>query len=327
MADILNRTFETGEPLEELQLGILTPLQKPGKKKGPPENIRPIILLSVIRKILTICMIKRIWERVSANIPTDQAAYQPGRGTTEHVFAVKLITEKAILSSDYTVFLLLLDMSKAFDTVDRGKLFNHLEQILEPDELYIMSRLTNHPQIKVRVGKEYGNKFESTVGIMQGDCLSAILFIYYLSKCLERNQPDEINLLEDVFYMSPKYADDITFMTTSREKIQEIEALIPTKLEEYNLKVNPSKTERYQIPRPTPEPLPLDLTTVTDDPGNIEWSALDWISNAKQTIPANTKPDWKKCKLLGSLLDTTADITRRKILTVNHMKQLRKLIF
>ena len=114
----MNRTFETGEPIEELQLGILTPLQKPGKKKGPPENIRPIIVLSVIRTVLTICMIKRIWDCISDAIPTEQATYQPGRGTTEHVFTVKMIAQKAITSNDYTAFLLLLDMSKAFDTVD-----------------------------------------------------------------------------------------------------------------------------------------------------------------------------------------------------------------
>ena len=88
-------------------------------------------------------MIKRIWDRISDAIPTEQAAYQPGRGTTEHVFAVKMIAEKAITSNDYTAFLLLLDMSKAFDTVDRELLFNHLEKVLEPDELHIMSRLTN----------------------------------------------------------------------------------------------------------------------------------------------------------------------------------------
>ena len=109
-------------------------------------------------------MIKRIWDRISDAIPTEQAAYQPGRGTTEHVFAVKMIAEKAITSNDYTAFLLLLDMSKAFDTVDRELLFNHLEKILEPDELHIMSRLTNHPQIKVRVGTEHAQQFESTIG-------------------------------------------------------------------------------------------------------------------------------------------------------------------
>ena len=45
IADIYNTTAETGEFPEELVAGVLTPLQKPGKAKGPPENLRPIILL------------------------------------------------------------------------------------------------------------------------------------------------------------------------------------------------------------------------------------------------------------------------------------------
>ena len=145
IAIIFNRIAENGEQLEELNLGILTPLQKPGKKKGPPENIRPIILLSVIRKILTICMMKRSWNRLSKDIPIEQAAYQPGRGTTEHVWEVKMIAQKAIISSNYKIYQTLLDMSKAFDTVNRKILFDHLEETLAPDELYIMSRLTNSP--------------------------------------------------------------------------------------------------------------------------------------------------------------------------------------
>ena len=321
IADTLNRTFETGEPIEELQLGILTPLQKPGKKKGPPENIRPIILLSVIRKVFTICMIKRIWDRISDAIPTEQSAYQPGRGTTEHVFAVKMIAEKAITSNDYTAFLLLLDMSKAFDTVDRELLFNHLEKILEPDELHIMSRLTNHPQIKVRVGTEHAQQFESTIGIMQGDCLSAILFIYYLARCLDELKKED-DIQPDVFYIAPKYADDITIVTTSKEMISKIKETIPPQLKKYNLMVNETKTEQYQIPRPHPDPLPLDLNSALDQ-NDIRWSALDWITNAKQPTPVNK--DWKKCKLLGSLLDASADITRRKMIALEHMKTFKNI--
>ena len=63
-------------------------------------------------------MIDRLWEKISKNITKDQAAYQPGRSTTEQVFAVKMICDKAITSNDYTAYLLLLDMSKVFDTVD-----------------------------------------------------------------------------------------------------------------------------------------------------------------------------------------------------------------
>ena len=64
-------------------------------------------------------MMKIIWNRLclSGDISTEQAAYQPGRGTTEHAWTVKMIAEKAIISSNYKIYLILLDMSKAFDTV------------------------------------------------------------------------------------------------------------------------------------------------------------------------------------------------------------------
>ena len=177
IAKIFNSVSATGEEVTELILGILRPLQKTGKANGLPANLGPIILLSVLRKILTICMIRRTWDRLQKHIPSEQAAYQPGRSTTEQVFAVKTPAEKAIASSDFTLHLLLLDMSKAFDTVNRQILFQELDNILNEDELHILSIITNKPQIKVKIGAEIGNSFTTYKGIMQGDCLSAILFI------------------------------------------------------------------------------------------------------------------------------------------------------
>ena len=70
---------------------------------------------------------------------------------TEQVHAVKPLAEKAIISSDFTIHLILLEMSKAFDTVDRTKLFDHLEDMLEQDELYILHILTSNPEIVVKI--------------------------------------------------------------------------------------------------------------------------------------------------------------------------------
>ena len=53
IADIFNIMAETGEYPREIKTGVLVPLQKPGKPKGPVENLRPIILLSVLRKDLS----------------------------------------------------------------------------------------------------------------------------------------------------------------------------------------------------------------------------------------------------------------------------------
>ena len=99
---LLNTIAETGEYPKEIKLGQLTPLQKPGKPKGPPENLRPVILLSTLRKILAICLIKRISNRLHEKIiPVTQTAYTSNRSTTELVFTFKVLAEKAITSIGY----------------------------------------------------------------------------------------------------------------------------------------------------------------------------------------------------------------------------------
>ena len=166
IAEIFNKVAESGENIMALTLGFLRPLQKPGKQRGPVVNLRPIILLSILGKILTICFIRRTWNRLEKHIPSEQSAYQPGRSTTEQVFAVKTLPEKAIISNDYKVYLLLLDMSKAFDTVDRKKLFEELDDMLEGDELHLLSKITNQPELKVKLRNTLGESFKTNTGIM-----------------------------------------------------------------------------------------------------------------------------------------------------------------
>ena len=155
LADIYNNMSETGEHPPELTLGIITPIQKPRKPKGSVQDLRPIMLLSMIRKVLAICIKKRIVDKLDAEIPPSQAAYRAGRSTTEHVFAAKVSVEKAVTSANYPIYLLMLDMSKAFDTLNRSTLMQELAKVLDPDELHIINVPTN-AQLKIwcRKGNE-----------------------------------------------------------------------------------------------------------------------------------------------------------------------------
>ena len=128
-----------------------------------------------------------------------------------------------------------------FDTVNRKMLLEELQEVLDLDEMYLISVLTNRPKIKVKIGNSLGEAFDTLVGIMQGDVLSAILFIFYLAKCLKH----PIKTRMKGFLISPKYADDITYGGTCKSQIDEIEVKVPQKLEGHNLKVNESKTEKY----------------------------------------------------------------------------------
>ena len=299
--------------------GLLQPIQKPGKPKGPPENLRPIILLSILRKILTIALLERIWERLSRRIPKTQAAYQRGRGTTEQVLALKILIDKAITSQDFDVYLLLLDMSKAFDTVNRKQLMIDLGQTLEQDELHLLSIITNRPKLSVKLDGELGEQFPTYVGICQGDCLSAVLFIFYLA-CALKESPDEQVPRDLQAFLEVFYADDLSYATTSYEHRESIKAETPRKLEKYNLFTNHSKTEEGEAPdkRPPPPPPPPPLT----DPGDkLLWSDLDWLVPPVMQPP---EPTYKNIKLLGTKIDTKCDILARKAKVWDPIKKFRK---
>ena len=84
-----------------------------------------------------------------------------------------------------------------------------------------------------------------------------------------------------------EYADDLSKVTSDYSNMQRYEVEKPIKLKEKGLTVNNEKTERYVI-------------------------------NKKHS-------EWKKCKLLGSLLDTQEDIKRRKSLAITTANSLNHL--
>ena len=51
--------------------------------------------------------------------------------------------ESYYFSSDYKIYIILLNMLKAFDTVNRNKVFETLEEILLPDEIHLLHTLSN----------------------------------------------------------------------------------------------------------------------------------------------------------------------------------------
>ena len=103
----------------------------------------------MLRKSLVICQKKLIIHKLDTEIPPSQAAYRQGRSTNEHVFAAKILVEKAITSQCYTMRLLMLDMSKAFDTLDRAILLKNLKSILDPKELHLI-KITLNAELTLR---------------------------------------------------------------------------------------------------------------------------------------------------------------------------------
>jgi len=77
-------------------------------------------------------MVWRIRE-INSEIPMMQAVYSAGRDTTEQFFTLKIMAEKAVRSTSFETHILMMDMSRAFDTMNRKILLEDIRSILDPE--------------------------------------------------------------------------------------------------------------------------------------------------------------------------------------------------
>ena len=108
-------------------------------------------------------MRKRICEKLYGEIPLSQAAYGKGRSTTEHVFSTKLVIERTLISMNETVYLLMHEMSKALDSINRTTLTKDLDKILQKDELHLVNKMLN-VELSVKRGSYNSEYFKTDTG-------------------------------------------------------------------------------------------------------------------------------------------------------------------
>ena len=102
---------------------------------------------------------------MKGHISKDQAAYQKGRNTTKQVLCVKFLIEKAITSENYDLIIMMIDVSKAFDTANQNTLLEKLETILDESEMRMVYLLIRNVKLKVRVGRTLEEEILTNFGV------------------------------------------------------------------------------------------------------------------------------------------------------------------
>lgn len=74
---------------------------------------------------------------------------------------IKLRAEKAATTPNYKTNVLLMDMSKAYDRVERTKVMEDLQAILEDDELHMVKVPIKDVKLKVKIGDQTGIEFST----------------------------------------------------------------------------------------------------------------------------------------------------------------------
>ncbi|OQR89066.1 hypothetical protein ACHHYP_06489, partial [Achlya hypogyna] len=159
LAQLLNDGFALGQPIQ-LGEGTLICLQKPNKPQGVCSSLRPIVLLNCIRKAVSLVVLARIQEKLDRQIGAYQSGFRPARSTADAVWTHKWLVAR-IRQYQEQFFILGIDFSRAFDTIDRAKLLTVLQGFLNDDEVRLVRMLLTSTTLRLRIGGASHSPFET----------------------------------------------------------------------------------------------------------------------------------------------------------------------
>ena len=245
---IINASLSSATVPKSFKKAAVTPLLK--KATLDPEllgNYRPVSNLSFVSKILEKVVSHRLHTHKANEELSEpfQSAYRAGHSTETAVLRVQNDILEAI-DSGKCVFLVLLDLSAAFDTVSHDILLDRLSSqfgVSGSALAWIRSYLTDRSQ-SVLVSGSYSDPAHLKYGVPQGSVLGPGLFSDYSSPVAA--------LIRKFGIMAHCYADDTQlYVAFDPEKdelqvLQRLEACIEhlrVWMKLNRLKLNDSKTE------------------------------------------------------------------------------------
>ena len=166
--------------------GCILPFPKKGDL-GLAKNYRGITLTSVAAKIYNALLRNRIEPKIDNILKKNQNGFRRNRSTTSQILTIRRILE-GVRAKNLQATLIFVDFTKAFDSIDRGK----MEQILlaygmPKETVAAITILYRNTKLKVRSPDGDTEVAE----VLQGDTMAPYLFIICLDYIL-RTSIDKI---------------------------------------------------------------------------------------------------------------------------------------
>ena len=239
--------FDTGKVPNQWTQAIIKPIPKSTENDPKiPLNYRGISLLSCISKIYTSILNKRIIEKLESNsvIVEEQNGFRKGRSCQEHVFVLQTAIKSRQKQAKHTI-VSFIDFSKAFDVVDREKLFYKLLQVGIEGKMYnTIKSLYKNTEAQVLLNNVKTAPFKTMAGVRQGDCMSPTLFSIFINDLAQRiknlNQGINIGTTNLSILL---YADDIAIIADNENDMQHMLNEVNDWCKEWSMNVNISKTK------------------------------------------------------------------------------------
>lgn len=265
--------WEREELPRDLKDANIVYLYKNKGDRSSCDNYRGISLLSIAGKILAKVIITRLTLHLLEGVVSEsQCGFRANRGTVDMIFATRQIQEKC-KEQQQDLFLLFVDLTKAFDTVSRTGLWAILGKLGCPPKLVSVIRAFHDGmQGRVTCAGEASQPFNVTNGVKQGCVMAPTLFSilfatmlqYALSRCsagikiryrmdgrffdlkrLKAKTKVTETLIRDFLY-----ADDCALAAHSENALQELADSLAVAANKFGMTISLSKTEVMFQPAP-----------------------------------------------------------------------------
>ena len=184
LARIYNLSFQTNTYIPAIGEGILTPLQKPGKPRGPVKSTWPLTLLNGTRKVISFVSLHIINDHVDMYTGPWQAAYKQGRSCSDLVWSQRMLSS-GVARREFAYSKVNIDMSAAFNTILRQTTINLLiDADCSRDDIRLVQYLLSNTKLTVTVNRSVSSEFTINIGAYQGDSLAGKVFTLNLAGAL-----------------------------------------------------------------------------------------------------------------------------------------------
>ena len=244
---LFNIVLQTGLMISSWRNSIVKVLYKGKGNSQDPNSYRGIALLSHVYKWFTKLLSRRIYQFVegSFSLPEEQFGFRRGKSTLETISHFRRHVKQALSRPRNPLFAVFVDFKKAFDFVPRNLLICKLYRLhnIRGKILRVLVTLLEYNMIKVFDGISFSEDIIQLRGVQQGDSLSPLLFILFVS-----DLPGFLNDVSDILH-TLMFADDLVFFSTNKDDIQQALNQLSIYCRQNRLEVNLSKTKVLKFRR------------------------------------------------------------------------------
>ena len=248
LANIFNSFTEEGWYPEHWKKSVIVTIPKHGKDQTDVKNRRPISILPALSRIYE----KTLVPHIAKQIETQKAVHPAQFGFSKGVGAVHQAAHLAGLcrvaeATRKKVFVALLDIEKAYDTVWREGLLGKMTAAGFSDELVeVVGRIISNRCFQVRVGDALSNERCAADGLPQGGPISPLLY-----NILVGDLPTFVGAEKYVKIL--QYADDTAIIAVgytwshAKRVLERTLQRMSEFCQQWRLKVNERKTEIFKV--------------------------------------------------------------------------------